>query len=63
MTSEFIMEKLTSYGIEGRKAARTGIIADIKGTKQGKTVAIRADIDALPIEEKWESEYLSLIHI
>lgn len=59
MTSEFIMEKLTSYGIEGRKAARTGIIADIKGTKPGKTVAIRADIDALPIEEKWEGEYRS----
>lgn len=59
VTSEFIMEKLKEYGIEGRRAARTGVIADIHGEKAGKTVAIRADIDALPIEEQWDGDYRS----
>lgn len=50
-TSAYILKKLTEYGIEGKQVARTGIIADIQGSAPGKTVAIRADIDALPIEE------------
>ena len=50
-TSAYILKKLAEYGIKGKQAARTGIIADIPGSAPGKTVAIRADMDALPIEE------------
>jgi N-acetylcysteine deacetylase len=38
---------------------KTGVFADIKGGKPGPTVAIRADIDALPIEEKTGLPYAS----
>lgn len=58
-TSAYILQKLTEYGIEGKQVARTGIIATIEGCAPGKTVAIRADIDALPIEEKCDLPYRS----
>ena len=51
-TAEIIEEELTNLGLEPRRIAKTGVIADIKGLEPGKTVAIRADMDALPIEEK-----------
>ena len=50
-TSAYILKKLAEYGIKGKQAARTGIIADIPGSAPGKTVAIRADMDSLPIEQ------------
>ncbi|MEH7419405.1 amidohydrolase [Neobacillus drentensis] len=40
---------------------KTGVFADIKGGKPGPIVAIRADIDALPIEEKTGLPYASKI--
>lgn len=58
-TSAYILQKLAEYGIEGKQVARTGIIATIEGCAPGKTVAIRADIDALPIEEKCDLPYRS----
>lgn len=58
-TSAYILQKLSEYGIEGKQVARTGIIATIEGSAPGKTVAIRADIDALPIEEKCDLPYRS----
>ncbi|MCH5186099.1 MAG: amidohydrolase [Oscillospiraceae bacterium] len=51
-TSEYIGNKLTEYGIEFNVLLGTGIYADIKGNNSGKTVLLRADIDALPIDEK-----------
>ena len=58
-TSAYILKKLAEYGIKGKQAARTGIIADIPGSAPGKTVAIRADMDALPIEELSGVSYAS----
>lgn len=58
-TSAFILKKLKEYGIEGRQVARTGILADIQGRAPGKTLAIRADMDALPIEEMSGVPYAS----
>lgn len=59
VTSEYIMKRLNEYGIQGKRVARTGIIADIQGNAPGKTVAIRADMDALPIEEQSGVPYAS----
>lgn len=50
-TTQRIAEELTKMGIEYRLTEPTGIIAEIKGGKPGKTVALRADIDALPVFE------------
>lgn len=53
-TSAYISQKLTEWGIAHKKGfAKYGILGIIKGEKkQGKTLALRADIDALPIQEK-----------
>ncbi|HHR6077896.1 TPA: M20 family metallopeptidase [Providencia alcalifaciens] len=59
-TTKRIAEELAKIGIEYRLTEPTGIIADIKGGKPGKTIALRADIDALPIQELNDSlEYKS----
>ncbi|MCX7781346.1 MAG: amidohydrolase [Negativicutes bacterium] len=60
-TQEKILAELKSLGIEARKAAGTGVIAEIRGARPGKTVAIRADIDALPIQDEIEQPYRSRI--
>lgn len=53
-TASFIAERLREAGIGGvREPDGThGIIAEIKGALPGRTLALRADIDALPIEEE-----------
>ncbi|MGM7703008.1 M20 metallopeptidase family protein [Pseudalkalibacillus sp. Hm43] len=59
-TSQFIQRKLDEYGIPYKKGyAKTGVLGIIKGGKPGGVVALRADIDALPIHEKTESSYVS----
>ena len=54
-TSKFISSKLKEWNIEHETGiAKTGIVAKIKGNKGNseKAIGLRADIDALPIEEK-----------
>ncbi|WP_027625164.1 M20 family metallopeptidase [Clostridium lundense] len=58
-TSEMIKEELNKLGIECRTVANTGIIAEIKGKNSGKTVALRADIDALSVTELNQCEFKS----
>ena len=58
-------EKITSYlknmGLEPKTGiAGTGISAIIEGKKQGKTIMLRADMDALPLHEKTNVDYASL---
>ncbi|MFC1784950.1 M20 family metallopeptidase [Candidatus Neomarinimicrobiota bacterium] len=51
-TAKVIAEKLKSYGIEVRYGiGKTGVIGDLHGKNGGKTIALRADMDALPIQE------------
>jgi amidohydrolase len=62
LTSEFVSQKLQEWGIEHQTGiAQTGIVATIKGGKidSGKVLAIRADMDALPIQELNEVPYKS----
>lgn len=51
-TTDFICEKLDEMQIEYRRTNPTGCIAEIHGGKPGRTIALRADIDALNIQEK-----------
>jgi amidohydrolase len=60
ITAKFISEKLQEWGIEHQTAiAETGIVATIKSNFPGRVLAIRADLDALPIQEENEVSYCS----
>nr|WP_099363949.1 amidohydrolase [Fredinandcohnia onubensis] len=50
-TSAFVAQYLDELGIENHKTNPTGVIGEIKGGKPGKNVALRADMDALSVEE------------
>jgi amidohydrolase len=59
-TSKFVAEQLKSFGIESKVVATTGLVALIKGKNPDKkTTALRADMDALPINEISEASYKS----
>lgn len=58
-TSNFIAEKLEDFNIPYERVCKTGIVGLIKGGKPGETLAIRADIDALAMEEKNNVVYKS----
>lgn len=59
-TSDYISSVLTDHGIpHTRDWVKTGIVAIIKGKKKGPTTALRADIDALPIQETNDKSYIS----
>lgn len=51
-TSSKLAEFLEGLGLEVTQGvAQTGVVARLKGSRPGKTVLVRADIDALPIQE------------
>ena len=50
-TTDKIAEQLDKIGIPYRRTKPTGIIAEIQGGKPGKRILLRADIDALPVQE------------
>lgn len=59
-TSKYIAEHLKSLGIEVRTGiAHTGVVGILKGKKEGKVVALRADMDALPVTERNNLPYKS----
>ncbi|MGB3557268.1 MAG: M20 family metallopeptidase [Geitlerinemataceae cyanobacterium] len=61
LTSEFIIQKLLEWGIPHQTGiAQTGIVATLVGTQPGGVLAIRADMDALPIQEENDVPYKSL---
>lgn len=61
-TCKRIKEELEKMGVEYKGIAGTGVIATIKGTKPGKTVALRGDIDALAVVEETTHDYVSKVH-
>src|SRR5690606_2113697 len=59
-TAAYVEGVLKSYGLEPVRMAETGVIALIKGSNPDKrTIALRADLDALPILEQNEVKYRS----
>ena len=57
-TADRLEKELRDMGLNPKRITETGIIADIKGNGK-KTVAIRADIDALPVTEENKVSYVS----
>jgi amidohydrolase len=52
-TSKFIVERLRAFGLEPQTGvAKTGVVAILKGGRPGPVVALRADMDALPVREE-----------
>lgn len=59
-TAEKIAAHLKSLGIEVQTGvAKTGVVGVLKGKREGKVVALRADIDALPVEERVDLPFKS----
>lgn len=59
-TQEKIEEELHKLGLTTKRIAGTGVLTEIKGDKPGdKTIVLRADIDALPVQEMHECDYKS----
>jgi amidohydrolase len=58
-TAKLVEQFLKSLGLETHRISETGVWAMIEGSKPGKTIALRADLDALPITEKSEKGYAS----
>jgi len=59
-TSAFVKEKLTAWGIEFTSCANTGVVALLKGDLPSeKVIALRGDMDALPITEISDKPYAS----
>ena len=60
-TSKLVAERLESFGIEIQTGVgKTGVVGTLKGKNDGKTIAFRADMDALPIQETSDISYKSI---
>ncbi|MCP5452934.1 MAG: amidohydrolase [Spirochaetaceae bacterium] len=57
-TADFIEARLEEMGVE-RERRGTAVVGIVRGARPGRTVALRADIDALPIREETGAEYAS----
>lgn len=59
-TSDFVASKLRDFGIEVHQGmAGTGVVGVLRGSGDGPGIGLRADMDALPIQEKGNPEYRS----
>ena len=59
-TSRFVYETLESFdGLELSRPTPTSVVARLIGEKSGSTIALRADMDALPITEENDFEFVS----
>jgi hippurate hydrolase len=67
-TSAFVVERLREIGVDEIHGgiARTGVVALIRGREPGPVIGLRADMDALPIEEigdrSWRSQRPGRMH-
>ncbi len=60
-TCALVQEELEKMGIEYEVVAETGVVGIIRGEKPGKTILLRADMDALAIQENTGCEFASQV--
>ena len=61
-TAKLVADKLRSLGIDVQeKVAHTGVVGLLRGSKPGKVVALRADMDALPVTEQVDLPFASKV--
>src|SRR4051812_19307078 len=61
-TADIIAKHLQSLGLEVKTGiAKTGVVALLKGGKPGPVVALRADMDALPVTERTPVPFASKV--
>lgn len=59
-TADFLVSKLESFGLEvHRGLAKTGVVATLNKNSSGKSIALRADMDALDLKEETSLPYSS----
>lgn len=58
-TKAYVSKKLQEFGYEPEEICESGITATIKGKKEGKTILLRADMDALAIREQTKLPFAS----
>ncbi len=57
-TTKYVLDKLKSFGIEGKEITKSGVVA-LVGKTGGKTIMLRADMDALEIHEDLALDFKS----
>ena len=62
-TAAFVVERLKEFGVDEihEGIARSGVVALIRGQGDGPVTGLRADMDALPMEETTGAEWASTI--
>lgn len=58
-TSQLVFNYLEQHGLTPQIVAGTGVVATLRGNSPGRTIAIRADMDALTVTEQAEHDYTS----
>lgn len=61
-TAQFVQERLAALGgLEVDSPTPTSVVARLNGGRNGRTLALRADMDALPVQEETELEFASTV--
>lgn len=58
-TQKKIIAYLDNVGVKAKKIAKTGVVGALSGNRQGRTILLRSDMDALPIQEETNLEFQS----
>lgn len=58
-TAALVADRLKAFGYEPRRIGDSGIVADLEGGRPGKTILLRADMDALPGTEQSDCDFRS----